>query len=210
MKLIKNGEAVFTASLKGEAQKLTKKNQLSFLFKYPLAPALTMPRILYQATILWMKHKLPVNEKPNINGNYVMKATPYSWVDKFSIYFIRKTLKKATKDKIVFIWPNGKEEVFGDPESLNSCSLKLNNFNMFRRVMMFGGIAFGESYVDGDWDTDDLASVLSFFLNNYSDIAENKLQFLTPLRSIGRFFHYLKRNSLKGSCLLYTSPSPRD
>ena len=35
--------------------------------------------------------------------------------------------------------------------------------------MLFGDIGFGEAYVDGDWDTDNVTNVIKWFLLNINN-----------------------------------------
>jgi cyclopropane-fatty-acyl-phospholipid synthase len=51
----------------------------------------------------------------------------------------------------------------------------------FRRLGADGAIGFGESYMAGDWDTDDLAAVLSAFGDRYDSLVPAALRWLRPL-----------------------------
>jgi len=67
-----------------------------------------------------------------------------------------------------------------------------------------GDIGFGEAYVDGDWDTDDITRVISWFILNIENspsMSGSKLQnsALNLLRFANRFQHLLRPNSLETS-----------
>jgi len=51
----------------------------------------------------------------------------------------------------------------------------------FRRLGADGAIGFGEGYMAGDWDTDDLAAVLSAFGDRYDSLVPAALRRLRPL-----------------------------
>ena len=52
---------------------------------------------------------------------------------------------------------------------------------LFRRVGRSGLIGFGESYMAGEWSSDDLAGLLTAFANSMADLVPPTLQWLRPL-----------------------------
>ena len=52
---------------------------------------------------------------------------------------------------------------------------------LVRRVGRYGLIGFGESYMAGDWSSDDLAGVLTVFAKRLADLVPPALQRLRPL-----------------------------
>jgi cyclopropane-fatty-acyl-phospholipid synthase len=52
---------------------------------------------------------------------------------------------------------------------------------LFRRVGRSGLIGFGESYMAGEWSSDDLAGLLTAFANSIADLVPPALQWLRPL-----------------------------
>jgi cyclopropane-fatty-acyl-phospholipid synthase len=53
--------------------------------------------------------------------------------------------------------------------------------NLFRRVGRFGLIGFGESYMAGEWQSTDLAGLMTVFANSVADLIPPALQRLRPL-----------------------------
>ena len=52
---------------------------------------------------------------------------------------------------------------------------------LFRRVGRYGLIGFGESYMAGEWESNDLAGVMTAFANSVADLIPPALQWLRPL-----------------------------
>ena len=52
---------------------------------------------------------------------------------------------------------------------------------LFRRVGRSGLIGFGESYMAGEWSSEDLAALLTVFANSMADLVPPALQWLRPL-----------------------------
>lgn len=65
--------------------------------------------------------------------------------------------------------------------------------------MLDGSIGFGESYVNGDWDSENLTAVLKLFLNNAHVMEESKLNAWKPTRFLNWLGHKFKGNTLLGS-----------
>ncbi len=47
-----------------------------------------------------------------------------------------------------------------------SAEIRIVNEVFFRKCLLYGDIGFGESYMDGDWETGDIHAVISWFLAN--------------------------------------------
>ncbi len=74
--------------------------------------------------------------------------------------------------------------------------LHLHNRRFFRRVLMGGHLAFAESYIDGDWDSPDLAALISYFAQNEAALSIDGHWWA---RALGRVVHRFRRNSKRGS-----------
>lgn len=61
-------------------------------------------------------------------------------------------------------FPNGEQLVFGD--GLEPLHLRVRDWRLARCVLKNGDIGFAESWMAGDWDTDDLSSLLTLLANN--------------------------------------------
>lgn len=188
------GEKVFHASMDGK--EISFKFHRSTLLKYGATILLTLPRIYLQAINLHFLKKLPVFQKPNPpSPPMTIRAEAYSWLDQFCIWQTRKALKNANWGSLEFIYPDGKKEFYGDPNSPITASIQLNNFQMFWKLVKDGGIGFGESYVDGDWSTPSVTDVMKFVLNNAHTVDESKYNWLKPTRFLNLIDLFLKSNS---------------
>src|ERR1043165_2603402 len=74
-------------------------------------------------------------------------------------------LSKMNNGTMNITMPNGELiQLGGDPELVANITIK--NPEFFKRCILFGDIGFGEAYVDGDWDTDNITNVIKWFLIN--------------------------------------------
>ena len=94
---------------------------------------------------------------------------------------------------------HGARRSFGDPASPRKAKLHIINNDFFRKVALHGAIGFGESYMDGDFNTPDLTSLLRLFVpENTAGTAPDTPQ---PLFSQlwNTIKHKTRKNTLKGS-----------
>lgn len=113
-------------------------------------------------------------------------------------------LSKMDKGQLKITHPDGETISFGMNPSLCSAEINLKNYELFRKVFYYGDIGFGESYVDGDWDTPDITNLISWMILNVESnpaVSGNQTKFspISMLKTINKVFHQFNKNSLTGS-----------
>ena len=77
-------------------------------------------------------------------------------------------------------------------------TLQINDERVFRRVLAEGDIGFGESWIDGDWHSDQLAELLTLLAENRSQLARALHGSWLPVL-LHRLRHLARRNTRAGS-----------
>jgi cyclopropane-fatty-acyl-phospholipid synthase len=100
--------------------------------------------------------------------------------------------------------PTGELINLGNGDGDVTASIRINNNDFFRRCVLYGDIGFGESYVDGDWETDDITGVIKWFLLNVDNAptvsgSGARSFILNSLKVINKVYHFSRVNSLNGS-----------
>jgi len=100
--------------------------------------------------------------------------------------------------------PNGTRQIIGDPNAAICAHVRIKNPEFFKRCVLYGDIGFGEAYVDGDWDTDDITTVISWFILNVENSpamsgSKTKKFLINLLGWQNRIRHLLRPNSLTTS-----------
>jgi len=103
------------------------------------------------------------------------------------------------------VWAFGSQET-SDPRNTVAlpARIRVHNAGFFRRCVLFGDIGFGESYVDGDWETDNIANVVSWFILNTEDSptlsgTRRRSRRVNWLGLVNQWIYRLSHNSLTGS-----------
>ena len=74
----------------------------------------------------------------------------------------------------------------------------VNRWRMLRRLIASGDIGFAEAYMDGDWTTPDLTSVIRLAARN-NDALAPAITGSMVMRLANRIFHMLHPNTRKGA-----------
>ncbi len=77
--------------------------------------------------------------------------------------------------------------------------LLIKDPGFFRRVMSGGSVAFGEAYVDGQWETSDLSGLLTLLAKNQRGLGKVQYGLSRIAQKVNQLYHNTRRNTLEQS-----------
>ena len=90
--------------------------------------------------------------------------------------------------------------VFGNQESDELCSnIVVRDDRFYRRLTTGGSLGLAESYLQGEWETDDLPAFFRICCRNLKLLCPAGRGLATVRKSVARFSHWLSRNTRLGS-----------
>jgi cyclopropane-fatty-acyl-phospholipid synthase len=100
-------------------------------------------------------------------------------------------------------WHDGRDYYFGNGHEVKA-SISVSNPSFFTKCALYGDIGFAESYLDGDWHTESIVSVITWFvinLNHNPALTGKGLRKYASnfFRFVNRVYHTTRRNTLEGS-----------
>ena len=100
--------------------------------------------------------------------------------------------------------PDGERITLGNGKGNVSANVTINSNEFYRQVILYGDIGFGEGYVSGLWDTDNITNVIKWFLLNVENnpaVSGSKTQAVTLnlLKWFNKISHFKNANSIEGS-----------
>ena len=106
--------------------------------------------------------------------------------------------------RMVMILPDGQTLTYGSKEGGVTANIHVINNDFFKKCVLFGDVGFGESYVDGDWQTDDIAKVIEWMISNVENhptlmADKQKLSPVNFLKGLNNILSFFRKNSLNGS-----------
>ncbi|MEQ1858317.1 MAG: cyclopropane-fatty-acyl-phospholipid synthase family protein [Chthoniobacteraceae bacterium] len=96
--------------------------------------------------------------------------------------------------------PDGTTLHHGTPGHEVSAHIRVARPTFFKRCVLFGDVGFGESYVDGDWETESIERVIAWAILNIENTPSmsgttRRLWALNLLKFSNRVHHLLRPNS---------------
>lgn len=195
----KDGEIVFEAELQGKPVLLTPASQLKMFLRHPVVPHLSMPRIFFEAARLALGKKLEYHDKPVPLSPMTIRINPPTLVQRKFMNTVFDLLSRAGRGSLRMTLPDGRVKIFGDESSNRRAEMIVKDWRFFSRAVIGGDIGFGESYMDDEWDSPDLAGTLSWFICN-RDVFFGRYQRFEPLFDrLNRILYPISENTLNGS-----------
>lgn len=117
---------------------------------------------------------------------------------------VLKYLQKMDKGTLYLTLPCGELLMLGTGEGDITANIVINSKEFYQRVILFGDIGFGEAYVDGLWDTDNITNVIKWVLLNVENapgVSGSSVQTLSLnlLKWVNKLTHFKRENTLQGS-----------
>lgn len=122
----------------------------------------------------------------------------------FSERMVIRLLEKMPRGGLRLEQENGTVRHFGAPHAPITARVQIHDdAAFFKRCAFYGNIGMGEAYTDGLWDTDDIAAVIAWFIDNMSalqgaDTASDQLPGVNLLKIVN-WFRHLKRSNTVGN-----------
>lgn len=110
-----------------------------------------------------------------------------------------KFLEKVEVGSLEVVFPDGSNILYGDQQA-PFVKLNIHKSAFFRRIALYGDIGFAESYMDGDFDTDNLTGLIMLSLINSEKLGiksedEKKNPMMNLLPVMNRIKHIMRKNS---------------
>jgi len=116
---------------------------------------------------------------------------------------VLKFLSKMDKGSLHLTLHDGEAVLIGNGKGI-AANITVKDEEFYKRCILFGDIGFGEAYVDGLWDTDNITNVIKWVLINIENapgVSGSKTQSiaLNILKVFNKVYHFRRSNTLKGS-----------
>src|SRR5665213_1994831 len=103
-------------------------------------------------------------------------------------------LSKMNLGRLDVSLPNGQTITLGNGEGNVKADMSVNDNDFFRRCVLYGDVGFGESYMDGIWETSSITNVIKWFLLNIDNApnlsgSEAKTAILGILNCFNKIYH---------------------
>lgn len=141
-----------------------------------------------------MNTTIALDHNPAVAQDAPTETGFYEWL-------VLQSFKPFNHGGLRMTYPDGGSRVFGAPGVQITAEMRIRSMEFFKRCALYGNVGFGEAYADGDWDTDSIAEVISWFILNLSKTqgsraSSGKMAFVNFLNVVSRIQHLLRPNSV--------------
>ena len=201
LRVFADDKPVFNTWLRGQGEELASSSLLRTVRALPITAWLTIPRIHWEATVLFFQKHLPIVYKPRPTDPFTIRAEPPGPLHRTAIRLVRRLLDRANQGHLQFDLPNGEVWDFGKPpHSAPPAQVRVLNWDFFLRLVWDGDVALGDGLVAGEWESADITAVVRFLIDNRESLDDRKLWFTRAIARLwGRLRHKMRANSLTGS-----------
>jgi cyclopropane-fatty-acyl-phospholipid synthase len=119
-------------------------------------------------------------------------------LDRVAARIVFESLAGLRGGSATLVLPDGTVRLFGDPTARISVRIEAVRWRAFRRLLTGGDLGAAESFMEGDWNADDLVGVVRLFVANAPRFDRD-----TPITRatnlLTRALHALRKNTLTGA-----------
>lgn len=115
-----------------------------------------------------------------------------------SAIVLKRLLKQVRHGRLVLSLPDGELIVANGPLPGPEAKITIVKWNSLRRLLTGGDIGFAQAYVEGEWTSPDLTSVIRFAARNRETLTAT-LRGSVWMRTLNRISHLLNANTRRGS-----------
>jgi cyclopropane-fatty-acyl-phospholipid synthase len=175
------GGALLQTQLDGALQPLERRSLRSAFWRMPMHALGVIARIHWQALRLWWRG-VPWHVHPDSKPPAAARAA-------------MQLLLRLPDGSLQVTTPSGSHQTFGNPDSTGPhAAMRLHNWKVCAAGFKRGDTGFAESYLDGDWDSTDLATLLRLFIVN-REAVEALVYGRVWMRWLGGAAQALQRNT---------------
>lgn len=140
----------------------------------------------------------------------VPTSTPERGLSRLYRRAVFSALEPMSHGRLRLETPDGRIHGFGQGSNPRGArygldaAIRVRRDDFFRRCFYYGDIGLAEGYMAGDWDTDDLAEVVSWFILNAESspsqsASRRRQKVLNALGWINNLAHRMRANTVAGS-----------
>lgn len=119
-------------------------------------------------------------------------------IDKLMLKAVNQALSRHGAGRLRLALPSGEVAHLGRAGSAREAHLSLKRYGAMWKLLRGGSLGFPESYMDGDIDTENLATLFEFYVDNEHALT-SAMPSLDATRTRDRLFHSSRRNTRDGS-----------
>jgi len=122
----------------------------------------------------------------------------------FYEHTVLNLISKMNRGSLSLSLPSGEQLEIGDGKGGVKASIIIKDPAFYKTLVLYGDIGFGEGFVNGLWDTDNITNVIKWVLLNIENApsvsgGKARTAALNVFKWLNRIYHNSRSNSISGS-----------
>lgn len=146
------------------------------------------------------------DDKSRARAAQVKAAAPSRWASTLQAWisgagpkaFLKLLESRMQIGALKLVLPDGSERLLKGTNPGAQAELHIHNWRIAKRLLTSGGVGFAQSYIEGDWDSPDLATLIELAAQNRKHLGDS-VRGHGLSRALSRLQHILRANTHKGS-----------
>lgn len=130
-----------------------------------------------------------------MDGDKALVMRHPTWLQGVARKLVHKRLAALPVGGLSLYEPDGTQVRFGD----GAASLRIADWDCYRRMVTGGALGAAEAYMDGGWDSPDLVAVMRYFAANIEAMRSLEGGAALLVKPLLKVLHSAHRNSVNGS-----------
>ena len=148
---------------------------------------------------MYFKRKLAFHDKPVPLSPMTVRRLPPTALQRFCMKRILGHLARAAAGRLEVVLPDGEVRRFGPQEIGPAARIRVNDYRFFSRVALGADIGLGEAFMVDEWDTNDVAAVIAFFIRNRETFKDGNFAESVFMGTLERLRYWARPNTRPGS-----------
>lgn len=128
----------------------------------------------------------------------IHRPSPSVWQN-FCKKLVLERLARIQRGKLSIALPDEQRIEYGDPVSDRMADLHIHDHDFFPRIVLGADVGLGEAYVDGLWDSSNVANLFALIIHNRDLLEDGSFLVTAFSRTLDRIRHLLRDNTIRGS-----------
>lgn len=193
------GQQLLSARLLGRLTPFTSSSLRWTALRRPFVRLLTTARIHVQAARLYFRLRLPYHPKPEPASPLTFPQPRMNRLDRVAKRVLGSHLTRLAEGGLRIQHADGSSERFGREGEDSEIILRVHSPRFYRRTVLGGDVGFGESYVQGDWTTNDLSGLIRLLIRNREAMSDYNFPLQRLIDAVGRVWPAWLRHGRSGS-----------
>ena len=128
--------------------------------------------------------------------NFISAYSPPSAFQTICMQALFKKFRCIRTGCLTLYLPDGETRVFGKANSQLKATIQIHTYGFFSRSVLGGDVGFGEAYMAGEWESDDITRLIVLFIENKSVFARGRFKTALFSRAFNYTNYALGRNTV--------------